>query len=137
MGRQLSLDDYKLLSIVAKIGFVYNIYFCIRRPKTMDMKYEKPFHSEMKYIKNMSGILAEERLSFMDGKRLCDVDFFIESNSTVRKVRRIIEKRVCQEYWRTRSDKRDNGDRQRMRHHVSNHFKNLYGAVPSGFRYCA
>jgi hypothetical protein len=101
------------------------------------MKYEKPYHSEMKYIKNMSGMLSEERLSFLDGKRLCDVDIFIESNSTVRKVRRIIEKRVCQEYWRTRSDKGDNGDRQRMRRHVSNHFKNIYSAVPSGYRYCA
>ena len=128
---------FNSVPIIAKIGFVFNADLCIWKPKPTDMKYEKPFHSEMKYIKNMSGILAEERLSFMEGKRLCDVDIFIESNSTVRKVRRIIEKRVCQEYWRTRSDKRDNGDRQRMRHHVSNHFKNLYGAVPTGFRYCA
>ena len=45
------------------------------------MKYEKPYHSEMKYIKNMSGMLSEERLSFLDGKRLRDVDIFITESS--------------------------------------------------------
>lgn len=121
----------------ANIDFVKKTEFCIRKQITTDMRYEKPFHCEMKYIKNISGSLSDERLSFLDGKRLSDVDIFIESNATVRKVRRIIEKRVCQEYWRTRSGKGSNGDRQRMRRHVSNQFKNIYGAVPSGFRYCA
>ena len=101
------------------------------------MRYDKPFHSEMKHIKNFSDNLSEERLSFLDGKRLGDVDIFIECNAPVRKVRRIIEKRTCQEYWRTREGRADNGDRHRMRRHVTNQFKNLYGAVPSGFRYCA
>lgn len=101
------------------------------------MRYDKPFHSEMKHIKNFSESLSGERLSFLDGKRLGDVDIFIESNATLRKVRRIIEKRTCQEYWRTRGSKSDCGDRHQMRHRVTNQFKNIYGAVPSGFRYCA
>lgn len=101
------------------------------------MRYDKPYHSEKKYIKNISDSLSDERLSFMDGKRLGDVDIFIEDNATVRKVRRILEKRVCQEYWRTRGRKGGNGDRQRMRQRVSNQFRNIYGAVPEGFRYCS
>ena len=101
------------------------------------MRYEKPFHSEMKHIKNFSDNLSGERLSFLDGKRLGDVDIFIECNATVRKVRRIIEKRTCQEYWRTRGSRSDSGDRHQMRHRVTNQFKNIYGGVPSGFRYCA
>ena len=101
------------------------------------MRYEKPYHSEKKYIKNISESLSGERLGFMDGRRLGDIDIFIEDNATVRKVRRILEKRVCQEYWRTRGGNGGNGDRQRMRQHVSNQFRNIYGGVPSGVRYCA
>lgn len=101
------------------------------------MRYDKPFHSETKYIKKQSDMLSDERLSFMDGLRLGDVDIRIESNATVRKVRRIMEKRICQEYWRNRLGHRDNGDRQAMRHHLSNHMRNIYGIVPKGFRYCA
>ena len=101
------------------------------------MRYEKPYHSEKKYIRNRSGILSRERLSFMDGVRLGDVDILIESGAIVRKVRRIMEKRVCQEYWRTHDGTGGNGDRHRMRRHLTNHMKNIYGCVPEGFRYCA
>ena len=111
--------------------------FCIRKQNTADMRYEKPFHSEMKHIKNFSDNLSEERLSFLGGQRLGDVDIFIECNAAVRKVRRIIEKRICQQYWRTRNGRADNGDRHTMRRHLTNQFKNLYDAVPTGFRYSA
>ena len=101
------------------------------------MRYEKPYHSEKKYIRNRSGILSRERLSFMDGVCLGDVDILIESGAIVRKVRRIMEKRICQEYWRTHDGTGGNGDRHRMRRHLTNHMKNIYGCVPEGFRYCA
>lgn len=101
------------------------------------MEYSKPFFCEQKHIKSFSDNLSEERLEFMDGKRLSEVDIFIECNATVRKVRRIIEKRTCQKYWKSRAKRRGNGDRHHMRHHVTNQFKNLYGDVPHGFRYCA
>ena len=104
--------------------------------KKQSLNYPKPYHSEMKYIRNQSNILSAERLVFMDGRRLGDVDIHIERNAVVRKVRRIMEKRICQEYWRRRSRTGDNGDRQRMRRNLSNHLKNIYGSVPTGFRYC-
>ena len=105
--------------------------------KQIEMRYYKPFHSERKYIKNQSASLSDERLFFMDGLRLGDVDIHIECNATVRKVRRIMEKRICQEYWRSHVGHEDNGDRHAMRRHLSNHMRNIYGSVPKGFHYCA
>ena len=99
--------------------------------------YPIPFHSENKYIKGQSAALAEECLDFLGGERLGDLSIGFESNSTRRKVRRIMEKRICQDYWRTHDGTGGNGDRQRMRSHLTNHMKNIYGCVPEGFRYCA
>ena len=50
-----------------------------------------------------------------------------------------MEKRVAQEFWRNapQGKKSGNGARYRMRHNVSNHFRNIFGTVPEGFRYCA
>lgn len=101
--------------------------------------HSTPFLSEKKYIKNQSAALAEERLTFLDGERLGDLSIRIESNATCRKVRRIMEKRVAQEFWRNapQGKKSGNGARYRMRRNVSNHFRNIFGTVPEGFRYCA
>ena len=66
--------------------------------------------------------------------RLCGID--VESG--YRKVRRIIEKRVCQDYWNQRESGRDTArNRYAMKHRVSNHLRNIYGFVPTGFRYVA
>ena len=103
-----------------------------------DMKnYTTPLHSEKRFIKNQSYAIAEERLAFLDGERLGDLSIGIEDNATCRKIRRIMEKRVAQNFWRTASygKKQGNGARYETRHHVSNHFKNIFGEVPKGFRY--
>lgn len=105
-----------------------------------DMKnYTTPLHSEKRFIKNQSYAIAEERLAFLDGERLGDLSIGIEDNATCRKIRRIMEKRVAQNFWRTASygKKQGNGARYETRHHVSNHFKNIFGEVPKGFRYAA
>ena len=47
------------------------------------------------------------------------------------------EKRISQDYWRTRSTANGNGDRHCVKHHLSNQMKNIWGRVPSGFHYCA
>ena len=105
-----------------------------------DMKnYTTPLHSEKRFIKNQSYAIAEERLAFLDGERLGDLSIGIEDNATCRKIRRIMEKRVAQNFWRTASygKKQGNGARYETRHHVSNHFKNIFGEVPKGYRYAA
>ena len=95
-------------------------------------------HRISRYTAAMNDTLSDLRLDFLGGKRLADVDIFIESNATVRKVRRIMEKRICQRYWE-KHDGTFNGnrDRQRMRRRLTNHMIDIYGGVPEGFHYCA
>ena len=95
-------------------------------------------HCEKKYIKNQTNRISEERLNFKGGIALGDVDIFIDGAKTRNKVRRIIEKRVSQDYWKQSGRKyTDNHSRFKTRHHTSNHMKNIYGAVPCGFYYAA
>ena len=95
-------------------------------------------YKDKKYIRRQSRYLSEERLAFRDGERLRDVSIGIESGKTLRKVRRIIEKRVCQDYWNQRESGGDTArNRYAMKHRVSNHLRNIYGFVPTGFLYVA
>ena len=96
------------------------------------------YYSESKRIKRQSNALAEERLGFMNGKRLGDLDIAIEDGATLRKVRRILEKRVNQKYWKSASPKNaSNYSRHTTKRHLTNQMKNIYGYVPTGFVYCA
>ena len=56
-------------------------------------------YKDTKYIRRQSRSLSEERLCFRNGERMGDILIGIENGKTHRKVRRIIEKRVCQDYW--------------------------------------
>ena len=92
-------------------------------------------HCEKKFIKNQSKKISEERLNFKDGVTLGEVDIFIDGGKTRSLVRRIIEKRVAQDYWKTAGRRQDNYGRYKTRHHMSNQLKNIYGSVPTGFRF--
>ena len=93
-------------------------------------------HCETKYIKNQTRRISDERLNFKGGIALGDVDIYIDGGKTRNKVRRNVEKRVSQDYWRQALKKNpDKSGRNRTRHHVSNHMKNIYGEVPSGYSY--
>lgn len=95
-------------------------------------------YKDKKYIRRQSRSLSEERLAFRGGERLGDITIDIEDRKTIRKVRRIIEKRVCQHYWNQgKSGRNTAGNRYSMNHRVSNHLRNIYGFVPTGFRYVA
>ena len=95
-------------------------------------------YNDTKYIRRQSRSLSEERLAFRNGERLGDVSISIESGKTLRMVRRIVEKRVCQDYWNNgRSGRNTARNRYAMKHRVSNHLRNIYGFVPTGFRYAA
>lgn len=95
--------------------------------------------SETKYILNRTRKLADEQLAFLGGKRLGEVSIRIEDNACCRKIRRIVEKREAQSFWKSSSHAKTqgNGARYRIRRNVSNQFKNLFGVIPEGFRYCA
>lgn len=95
--------------------------------------------SETKFILNQTRKLADERLAFLDGKRLGDVSIRIEDNACCRKIRRIVEKREAQSLKKNghRSKLAGNGSRFQTKRNVSNQFKNLFGLVPEGFRFSA
>ena len=94
-------------------------------------------HCEKKHNKNQTRKISSEKLNFKDGLSLGEVDIFIDGGKTRNKVRRIVEKRVAQDYWKTAGGRNGNRDRYYTRHHISNHMKNIYGAVPCGFYYAA
>ena len=94
-------------------------------------------HCEKKHIRKQSRRISEEKLTFKDGITLGEVDFFIDGGKTKKMVRRIVEKRVAQDYWKRARGCDDNYDRYRTRNHVSNHLKNIYGSVPRGFRFAS
>ncbi len=99
--------------------------------------YNACYYRETKSIKRQSKALADERLVFMDGKRLGDLDIAIEGGATLRKVRRIIEKRVSQKYWKSGyANDVTNYSRHTTRRYLTNQMKNIYGYVPTGFVYC-
>ena len=101
-------------------------------PKESAVKMTRTLHKDSKYIKRMSDAISAERLQFKDGKSLGDLNLLIEDATTVRKVRRIVEKRVCQSYWvhRPTRDCGGNYSRYATKRRVANQLKNIYGYVP-------
>ena len=95
--------------------------------------------SERKYIKNQSNAIADERLAFLDGQRLGDLSMGIEDNATKRKVRRIMEKKIAQKYYKNAFEGILAGNRARYdtRHMLTNQMKNIFGFVPEGYRFAA
>lgn len=94
-------------------------------------------HCEKKHIKNQTRKISSERLNFKDGVTLGEVDIFIDGGKTRNMVRRIVEKRVSQDYWKTVGKHEGNMDRYKTRRRVSCSLKNIYGAVPCGFKYAS
>ena len=93
---------------------------------------------EQKHIRRQTRALSDERLDFLDGASLGDVDIFIETGDTRRKVRRIVEKRICQDLYRRNkaASYNDNYGRYNEKHRVANSLKNIYGGFP-GSAYAA
>ena len=104
-----------------------------------DNKQNASFLCEKKYIKNQVRTLSGERLLFLDGERLGDLDLLGEDPAVCRKVRRIMEKRVSQQFWRNASSAKRAGNRARFetRHQLSNHYRNIFGYIPEEYRISA
>lgn len=103
--------------------------------KRFNSQYDSVWYSETQYIKTKTNALGRERLAFLDGKRLDEVSIFIEDKATLRRVRRIVEKRVSQDFYKVHPRRRDSA-RYELKHQSANAFKNIYGSVPKGFVYC-
>ena len=87
--------------------------------------------SETKHIRRQTHSISCEKLSFRDGAFLGDIDLSSESGNTRRKVRRIIEKRVCQDLYRSSraANCADNYGRYNEKRRVANSLKNIYGEI--------
>lgn len=75
----------------------------------------------------------------MDGAQLGELPIAIESGSTRRKVRRILEKRVNQDYWSHVKNRqiRDNRHRASSKKYVTRVTETIFGGPVVGFKYCA
>ena len=73
--------------------------------------------------------IAEEELAFKNGSALGSLSIANEDGETKRKVRRIVEKRVCKEYWKTRKNAviTDNKHRAATKKYVSCVTRKIFG----------
>lgn len=94
-------------------------------------------HTLFSYYLPIFHELTPEKLNFKEGIALGEVDIFIDGGKTRNKVRRIVEKRISQDYWKTVGRHDGNRDRYNTRRRVSCSLKNIYGAVPSGFSFAS
>lgn len=92
---------------------------------------------ETRYINNRTASYASQRMNFKHGQQLGDI--YIHDTSTCKKVRRILEKRVAQDYWKSARTKSrfTNRGRFETRHFLANQFQNIYGLSYRELRECA
>ena len=85
--------------------------------------------------RTLSRSIAEEELTFKSGTALGSLSIAIEDGDTKRKVRRIIEKRVCKKYWKVRKNTSiiDNRHRAANKRYVSRVTMKIFGEPISGF----
>lgn len=104
-------------------------YDCVQGVKSY---YKRKTHSLCRSI-------AEEKLSFKDGVELGSLAIGIEDGETKRMVRRIVEKRVCKEYWKTKKNSAilDNKHRAATKKYVSSVTRKIFGKPVRGFSYLA
>ena len=83
--------------------------------------------------------IAEEKLNFKDGVELGSLSIGIEDGATKRKVRRIVEKRVCKDYWKLRkkSAGESNKHRAATKKYISSVTRKIFGQPVIGFLYLA
>jgi len=69
--------------------------------------------------------LFKEKLRFKDGQYLRNVDIDLVDGNTSRKIRRIVEKRVCQAYYQKHKKNEGNGGRHAMKRSSSFHLHSI------------
>ena len=92
-----------------------------------------------KKTRSLCRSIAEEKLAFKDGVELGSLSIGIEDGVTKRMVRRIVEKRVCKDYWklRKRSTGESNKHRAVTKKYVSRVTRKIFGQPVRGFLYLA
>lgn len=106
----------------------------------IDCDYDKSGKSfNRKQTHSLCRSIAEEKLSFKEGTELGSLSIGIEDGATKRMVRRIVEKRVCKEYWKLHKNVvvSDNKHRSATKKYVSSVTRKIFGQPVRGFLYAA
>ncbi len=79
--------------------------------------------------------IAEEKLLFKNGAELGSLPIAIEDGATKRMIRRIVEKRVCKDYWKhlKNSQVADNKHRAATKKYVSCVTRKIFASPITGF----
>lgn len=88
---------------------------------------------------SMYSSIAAEKLAFKNEVPLGSLHIAVEDGETKRKVRRIVEKRVCKEYWKTRKNIviTDNKHRAATKKYVSRITKKIFSGQGQECSYVA
>ena len=87
---------------------------------------QKSSVSQSKRFSCVTKKLYNEKIRFKGGENLCNIDISLEEGRTSRKVRRIVEKRMTQAYYRfNKKHEEDNSDRHYSKRAVSFQLHNL------------
>ena len=92
-----------------------------------------------KKTRSLCQSIAGEKLNFKDGAELGSLSISIEDGATKRMVRRIVEKRVCKDYWKQQRNRgiTNNKHRAATKKYVSRVTQNIFGHPVKSFSYLA
>lgn len=93
----------------------------------------KVYSTTKRQEKRRSASLYQVSLNFMDGRAIKELSYKEEDGDTRRKVRRIIEKRVCQKLHSQMGNLDGNKMRYRERRQSAKHVKRICGRIPYAF----
>ena len=93
----------------------------------------KVYSTTKRLAKWRSTSINQVSLNFKDGCSIKELSYMGEDGDTRRKVRRIIEKRVCQKLHNQMNNLDGNDMRYRERRQSAKYFKRILGRIPYAF----
>lgn len=93
----------------------------------------KVYSTRKRQTKRRCESLSQVSLNFMEGRSIKELSYKEEDGDTRRKVRRIIEKRVCQKLHNQTDNLDGNDMRYRERRQSAKYVKRICGRIPYAF----
>lgn len=93
----------------------------------------KAYSTTKRQAKRRFESLSQVSLIFMNGSAIKELTYQEEDGETRRKVRRIIEKRVCQKLHKQMDNLGSNDIRYRERRQSAKYVKRICGSIPYAF----
>ena len=93
----------------------------------------KVYSTTKRLARRHTASINQVSLNFMDGRSIKELSYKEEDGETRRKVRRIIEKRVCQKLHNQMDNHDGNDMRYRERRQSAKYVKRICGRIPYAF----